>query len=716
MSRLSSQASHWGLLAILLGAASSCGAGDTSSTEGSTASTSTGMVSSSGAGASGGGSGSGTGGGAGTSGSASTASSSVSTGASGGPCQSGAECDDGLACTADFCDLTSASCKHVPDDTKCFDGIHCNGAERCDPATGCHAGTPVNCNDDIACTTDACNEALDQCDHAPVDAACADGVFCNGQETCNPQLGCQGGAPVACDDNLSCTLDSCDEALQQCVHTSVNAGCDDGLFCNGQETCDPAGSPPSGCKLGAAVVCPSDGIACTIDACNEASKLCVSTPDNTKCASTEFCIAQQGCTPAPSCSNSAECQDGNLCNGAEACIGGLCRRGQEVNCNDGLVCTVDDCNPSTGACSHAPTNAVCDDGLICNGVESCSTVFGCIAGTPIDCSDTIACTVDLCQEPTGTCTHAPLDFGCDDNKLCNGVEICDPTMGCQPGAPFVCPNSGVGCNVEVCDPLINACKPIPHDELCPCGQTCNAQFGCGNFCSVTTCQGKVYQCGDCSDNDSDCRLDSGDTDCLGPCDNTENSYYGGIPGQNNSPCKQDCYFDADTGSGNDDCYWSHKCDPLEVSPAYPPEGDQCAYNPNASIPGTNSTCGGLQMAQSTSCSDYCGPLTPNGCDCFGCCEIPGAPTTVWLGSENPAGVGSCTINAVGDPTKCKPCTQVASCLNTCDTCEICVGQPLPPGCVSQTCPAGVQACGLPGQPACPAGFSCITGCCFEAPQ
>ena len=101
---------------------------------------------------------------------------------------------------------------------------------------------------------------------------------------------------------------------------------------------------------------------------------------------------------------------------------------------------------------------------------------------------------------------------------------------------------------------------------------------------------------------------------LGPCDNTEDSFFGGIPGQSNSPCKSDCFFDADTGSGNDSCYWSHKCDPLEVAPNYTPEGSQCAYNPNASIPGYNGSCASAFTSQAPTCTSYCGPLTPNGCD------------------------------------------------------------------------------------------------------
>ena len=91
------------------------------------------------------------------------------------------------------------------------------------------------------------------------------------------------------------------------------------------------------------------------------------------------------------------------------------------------------------------------------------------------------------------------------------------------------------------------------------------------ICYITPCQGHLYACGDCLDNDGDGLTDSYDPDCLGACQNNEAGFYGSIPGQNNAPCKSDCYWDQDTGSGNDDCYWDHQCDPLEVSPAFNPE-------------------------------------------------------------------------------------------------------------------------------------------------
>src|SRR5262245_60451209 len=44
------------------------------------------------------------------------------------------------------------------------------------------------------------------------------------------------------------------------------------------------------------------------------------------------------------------------------------------------------------------------------------------------------------------------------------------------------------------------------------------------------CQGHVYACGNTIDDDGDGLIDAQDPDCLGPCDNTEDSYFGGISG------------------------------------------------------------------------------------------------------------------------------------------------------------------------------------------
>lgn len=170
-------------------------------------------------------------------------------------------------------------------------------------------------------------------------------------------------------------------------------------------------------------------------------------------------------------------------------------------------------------------------------------------------------------------------------------------------------------------------------------------------------------------------------------------------------CKVDCYFDDDTESDDDDCHWSHHCDPLE------PNG--CEYAPNHDIVGTTMSCYGAYTGQSATCRDVCGSLVPNGCDCFGCCEIQlagGDSVTVSLATEVD-GQSTCSLEVADDPALCNPCTQTESCLNPCEGCELCFGSgALPAGCIEQTCD-GSQPCGLPGQDPCSAGQFCLTGCC-----
>jgi len=135
-------------------------------------------------------------------------------------------------------------------------------------------------------------------------------------------------------------------------------------------------------------------------------------------------------------------------------------------------------------------------------------------------------------------------------------------------------------------------------------------------------------------------------------------------------------------------------------------------------------------SQSDTCLDFCPRLTPNGCDCFGCCTFPelerqgpaGGAGFVWIGHLDDDNAGTCTFDDILDPNKCPPCTPVADCFNDCGRCEVCLGRPEPPadcfepaapdaGPGDLRCEPGIQTCGLPGDHPCPADFYCITGCC-----
>ena len=220
------------------------------------------------------------------------------------------------------------------------------------------------------------------------------------------------------------------------------------------------------------------------------------------------------------------------------------------------------------------------------------------------------------------------------------------------------------------------------------------------------------------DNDNDGRIDSADGECVAPCDNDEGSFATGIPGDNQDACKQDCFFDGNSGQGDDGCNWDLRCDP-----ANPGVNSGCPYQ-------ASDTC---RSDQSDKCIRNCRKLTPNGCDCFGCCAV-----TFAGGSANVLLVSGCTADTFGNPTECPRCTQNTACLNTCDTCEVCIGKTAPdPSCGSggtpgadggaptvdanpvdapepaPWCPAGLVSCGPTGQvPAngCAAGYYCQTGC------
>lgn len=107
------------------------------------------------------------------------------------------------------------------------------------------------------------------------------------------------------------------------------------------------------------------------------------------------------------------------------------------------------------ACSF---DADCDDGVACNGKESC-VVGGCLAGTQIQCQQHSSC-----KEPDGSCEcdegfilqgeaciegACTMDSDCDDGLFCNGEEECiDGSCASQ---PFDCMENGH------CDESTQAC-------------------------------------------------------------------------------------------------------------------------------------------------------------------------------------------------------------------------------------------------------------------
>ena len=154
------------------------------------------------------------------------------------------------------------------------------------------------------------------------------------------------------------------------------------------------------------------------------------------------------------------------------------------------------------------------------------------------------------------------------------------------------------------------------------------------------------ECCDGIDNDGDGQIDGNDLECTRPDDNDEGSFQTGIPGDNVDPKWQDCFFDGNSGAGDDGCRYRTECITGE-------------------LPQTDQDC---QLSQQ--CLDFCAPRAPNGCDCFGCCEIATDNGSLLIYTGSP----ECSDEVLNDTEKCPRCVQSTQCGNPCGRCEICPGK------------------------------------------
>ncbi len=388
-------------------------------------------------------------------------------------------CEDGNYCTVgDTC--SNGVCVPGTQERICDDGVFCNGMEQCDEVLGCVDGEVPGLDDGIDCTTDLCNEFNESVSHIPNAAFCDNGLWCDGAESCNPDdafadaQGCVAGEAPFLDDEIPCTTDYCDDLVDEVVHEPDHITCDDSLFCSGVEFCAP--EDPNADLDGCIHVLPDeldDGIACTGYLCNEASHEIQFVPDDTRCDDSVFCNGTETCDP-----QSAQADD-------EGCVN------TPLNLSDDIACTDDVCSEETQEIQHFENNDLCQDSTLCNGVELClptsseADAQGCVPpdSTPT-VDDNVSCTVDACDPVQGV-THTPDDSLCDNGLFCDGAERCDPdaagadeTTGCVPGvAPSL--SDDIGCTVDACDEEQDQVTHHPNDGLCPqVGDPCVADNLC----------------------------------------------------------------------------------------------------------------------------------------------------------------------------------------------------------------------------------------------
>ncbi len=200
--------------------------------------------------------------------------------------------------------------------------------------------------------------------------------------------------------------------------------------------------------------------------------------------------------------------------------------------------------------------------------------------------------------------------------------------------------------------------------------------------------GRVCRCSNGEDDDGDNQIDGFDNECTGPFDDDEGTFRVNDVREQSTPKCSDCFFDGNPGPGDDRCDVSSQC--KEDGRPGQGGGNRC------------NTC-----TAATECVDRCGTVTPNGCDCFGCCEVlvPGGVVPIRL-------TATCRMDVIDNPTLCRRCVINQSCRNPCETCEICPGRTraeLPLTCMNAVECGDKKNCSSPSD--CDFSQFCSQGCC-----
>lgn len=307
------------------------------------------------------------------------------------------------------------------------------------------------------------------------------------------------------------------------------------------------------------------------------------------------------------CQSHEECSDGNVCNGEEECVEGECFSGMRADdwsecevegvggaqlclsgncipsiCGDGYVDsrTDEECDDGNGedgdgcevgcrwSCSDA---SHCDDGNVCNGVESCGPEHVCVSGDRAEdqtsCGDDLICDQGRCV-PAGCgnslveegedCDDGNLDDGdgcdsdctwtcvadndCDDGSVCTGAETCVDHL-CVAGEHLEC-DDGSPCTDNACDPVSGCFYPLidadgdlhASESLGACGTDCNDEDP-----SVYTGAGEI--------------CDGKDNNCDGAVDETALNWYRDCDGDTfapeDAPAVEGCEMPAQAPAGCD---------------------------------------------------------------------------------------------------------------------------------------------------------------------
>ncbi|MCX6710102.1 MAG: hypothetical protein NTV63_04100 [Candidatus Woesearchaeota archaeon] len=320
--------------------------------------------------------------------------------------------DDGY-CASGACYVSTSTVMN------CNDGLFCNGVESCS-AGNCVSGSSVDCSsNDIF--------GISSCNNVPDGNSLTWDYRVSFDSTCNEASdSCTAGIYSI---SHSCSVNSCG-AECDVVHGCADTYCDWKDGCVGKDYYDYSGVENS---------CLS-GCACENNVCRAPTIYY----DDERCS--DHCLNDNDCNYL----DSDFCSSDSVMHIDGMCISGICSSSTPSLVGDCTLLDRNFCEGSivkedTGYCANAEcriTTSIlmnCNDGLFCNGVESCSA-GNCVAGSSVDCSGNDVFGVSSCNNvPDGN--SLTWDYRASFDSTCN-----EATDSCTAGSSAI----SHSCSVDSC--------------------------------------------------------------------------------------------------------------------------------------------------------------------------------------------------------------------------------------------------------------------------
>jgi len=157
------------------------------------------------------------------------------------------------------------------------------------------------------------------------------------------------------------------------------------------------------------------------------------------------------------------------------------------DCDDHNPCTADMQDvASPNGCTFIAIRGACDDADLCTRDDTC--MAGRCVGRVLDCDDGVECTADTCEPESGKCLNSKVSQRCNDADPCS-LDFCEPLRATNvSGCWHATAENGTLCGAAACGALPLCIAGVCTTSLAPDGYPCDD----GNACSTSdTCRAGV---------------------------------------------------------------------------------------------------------------------------------------------------------------------------------------------------------------------------------